>query len=654
MTAEQALQLALEHHRAGQLAEAETLYRQILTQRPDDQDALHLLGMVALQAGRHVEACELIERAVELGPTSADFHFHLGEARLHAGRFGPAEISYRRTIELQPDHAEAHNALGHLLFSRQRVGEALECFGRATGLRGDFAQAHCNLGTALMVLGRYADAVAPLRKAVELDPAHGVAHVNLAMALQTMHRVDEAADVLERAAALMPAAALNGLGLLRMEQGRPKDAVECFRHSLELDPSNADAHSNLLLVLNYAEVVSLEEFAREHWRWGETFETPLIPLRRPHDNDRTPDRPLRIGYVSPDFRMHPVGYFIEPAIIGHHREQFEVLCYSDIGAGGGDELTRQLMQAVGEDHWRITAGVADDGVAELIRRDRIDILIDLAGHTARNRLRVFARKPAPVQATYLGYSSTTGLRAMDYLIGEAHQTPQGMFDPLATETIVRLPRTYICYTAPQDAPQVGPLPAAASGFVTFGSLNRLSKITPRVFDAWAEIVHRAPGSRLLLHADAGRHLEAVRRRWEESGLAPQRLEIIGRIATGEYFTLFNCLDILLDPWPHNGGKTTRDALYMGVPVVTFCGDFPISRAGLTCLAPLGLEELVAYDDRQYVEIAARLSGDLPRVAELRRALRRRMIASPLMDGEGYIADLEDAYRQMWRRWCASG
>ena len=244
-----------------------------------------------------------------------------------------------------------HNSLGHIFFTRQRIDDAIEHFRRAAELSPGFAQAHCNLGTALMVKTRYADALAPLRRAVELDPRHAIAHVNLAIVLQSLHRVDEAADICERAVPLMPAPAVNALGLLRMEQGRAADAIECFRRSIALDASNPDPHSNLLLALNHAEDISLENFVDEHRKWAEKFETPLIARRRPHANDRSPDRPLRIGYVSPDFRQHPVGFFIEPAIAGHHRDQFRVFCYSEIGASAGDALTRRLERIVG-DGWR--------------------------------------------------------------------------------------------------------------------------------------------------------------------------------------------------------------------------------------------------------------------------------------------------------------
>ena len=654
MTLDQALQLALEHHRAGRLVEAEAIYRQVLARQADHPDALHLLGLVAHQVARHADAARLIDRAINHHPATppAQWHHHLAEARRAAGDAACAEASFRTAIQLDPAYADAHNALGQLLLDRQQLEESAACFFRAAEFAPDLPQPHFNLGVARMMQGRFAEAAESLRRAVALDPHLAPAWLNLGGALQSLRRIDEAADALERAVAIAPSPhALNGLGLLRMAQGRTDDAVASFRRAVALDPSNAATHSNLLLALNYAEDVDADEFFAEHRRWGERHERPLVAQRRPHPNVRSPDRRLRVGYVSPDFKQHPVGLYIEPAIAGHDRAAFEVVCYSDVD-GSGDEVTERLKASA--DVWRATSTVDDADVAELIRADRIDILVDLAGHTARNRLRVFARKPAPVQVTYLGYSSTTGLAAMDYLLADAHLAPPGMHDRCATERVVRLPRTCVCYVPPDAAAaDVGPLPAESAGHVTFASLNRLSKVTPRMFDAWIEIVRKTPRSRLILHGDAGRHLDALLARWRERGLDADRLDIVGRLSLREYFELHRRIDVALDPFPHNGGTTSRDALYMGVPVVTLAGPQPISRMGLSALATIGLPELVADSLTRYIELATTLAADVPRLAEMRRTLRPRLAASPMMDRAGYVADLEVAYRAMWRTWCAS-
>jgi protein O-GlcNAc transferase len=650
MTLEQALQLALDHHRAGRLAEAEPIYRQVLAQQPDHPEALHLLGLIAHQVGESAHAHNLIERAIVRHPgiAPAEWHHHLGEARRGAGDFAGAEAAFRAAVQTDPAYAAAYNAIGQVLLDQQRLNDAAACFARATALAPQLAQPHLNLGVARMMQRNFAEAVESLRRAVALDPQLAPAWLNLGGALQSLRQIDEAADALERAVALDPTShALNGLGLLRMAQGRIDDAVASLRRSVALDPTNASSNSNLLLALNYVEDIDPAEFFAEHLRWAERHERPLTKDRRPHSNDRSPDRRLRIGYVSPDFKQHPVGLYIEPAITGRRRDQFEVFCYSDVAAG--DDVTARLQRSA--DLWRDISTTNDARVADIIRDDRIDILIDLAGHTARNRLRVFARKPAPVQVTYLGYSSTTGLAAMDYLIADGHLAPPGVHDRFATEKVIRLPRTCLCYVPPSAATEVGSLPAASAGHVTFASLNRLSKITPRMFDAWIDVVTATPRSRLMLHADSGRHLDRLTARWRERGLDSDRLEIIGRMPLPEYFQIHHRIDIALDPFPHNGGTTSRDALYMGVPVITLAGPQPISRIGLSALATIGLAELAADSLPRYIELATSLAADLPRLAELRRTLRPHMEASPMMDAAAYIADLEAAYRVMWRKSC---
>lgn len=650
---EQALQLALSHHRAGRLAQAEAMYREVLQRHPDHPDALHLLGVAAHQQGRHEEACALIRRAIARNPSCAAFHYNLAEALRPLGQLAQAETAFRRAIELEPGNADAHNSLGNLLLAQRRLDEAAACCRRALALNPQLAAAQYNLGTVLLEQCNGPAAVEALRRATELAPTFAPAFHNLSSVLMELHQLEPAEAALRRAMELEPdnAAAWNNMGQLRKAQGCPADAIDCFRRAIELDPARADVHSNLLLAMAYCDGPSARDIFEEHLRWADRHaKSHYPPAADGHSNDRSPDRRLRIGYVSPDLRQHPVGFFIEPLIAAHRREQVEVFCYSD--ACNCDALTRRLESVVAAG-WRDIAGVEDVRVAEIIRQDRIDILIDLAGHTARNRMLVFARKPAPVQVTYLGYSATTGLEAMDYLLGDAFLTPPGVHDRFATEKIIRLPRTYLCYVPPVEPIEVGPLPAASAGHVTFASLNRLSKVTPRMFDAWAEIVRNIPRSRLILHAGAGRHLQALTSRWCELGLATDRLEIVERLSLAEYFALHRRIDIALDPFPHNGGTTTRDALFMGVPVITRAGELAISRMSLSALATVGLNELVADSLPRYIELATALANDLPRLAELRRSLRPRMQASPMMDAAAYVADLEAAYREMWRTWCAS-
>ena len=378
-------------------------------------------------------------------------------------------------------------------------------------------------------------------------------------------------------------------------------------------------------------------------RWAEAHERPLRDQIVPHTNERSPDRRLRIGYVSPDFWQHPVGYFIEPVIRGHNRRNVEVFCYSDVVSP--DALTERLRPA--SDHSRDIKGLDHAAVANMIRMDQIDILIDLAGHTARNRLLVFARKPAPVQATYLGYVNTTGLRAMDYIIvGPDLMTEEF---PIRVEQLCRLPQSGVCYQPPLNAIEVGELPALASGQITFACMSGVMKISIETWKAWTEILRRVPNSRLMLQA---RDPAQMQRLIAALDVAPGRIQFIPHQPLAAYFAIHRQFDIVLDPFPHCGGITTCDALWMGIPIITRPGHTPVSRVGLSLLTSVGMRDLAARSREHYVDLAVDLATDLPRLSELRRTLRRRMETSPLMDVPGFVVHLENAYRTMWQTWCA--
>ncbi|MEA2708106.1 MAG: hypothetical protein QOF78_707, partial [Phycisphaerales bacterium] len=640
-------------------AQAEAMYREVLQRHPDHPDALHLLGVAAHQQGRHEEACALIRRAIARNPSCAAFHYNLAEALRPLGQLAQAETAFRRAIELEPGNADAHNSLGNLLLAQRRLDEAAACCRRALALNPQLAAAQYNLGTVLLEQCNGPAAVEALRRATELAPTFAPAFHNLSSVLMELHQLEPAEAALRRAMELEPdnAAAWNNMGQLRKAQGCPADAIDCFRRAIELDPARADVHSNLLLAMAYCDGPSARDIFEEHLRWADRHaKSHYPPAADGHSNDRSPDRRLRIGYVSPDLRQHPVGFFIEPLIAAHRREQVEVFCYSD--ACNCDALTRRLESVVAAG-WRDIAGVEDVRVAEIIRQDRIDILIDLAGHTARNRMLVFARKPAPVQVSYLGYTTTTGLATMDYALSDQYLDPPGAHERFRTESLVRLPRTYVCYVPPMRCPEIGPLPAArsaagsAAGRVTFACLNNFTKVTPRAQAAWTQILKKVPAGRLMLHACEPRQIEEVRACFTAGGVDPARLEFAGKRPLNEYFALHNEIDIALDPFPHNGGTTTCDALWMGVPVVSFAGEHAVSRAGLSLLSTIGLAELVAGSLEGYVEIAVQLAGELTRLTGLRTTLRQRMAASPLMDAAGFARDVESAYRAMWQRWCAS-
>jgi len=648
VTIEQAYATAAAHHGAGRVRQAEQIYRQILALNPNHPDALHSLGLIALQTGHHHDACILVERAIVINGACADYHNTLGDARFSLKQLDQADVSYRRALMLRPDYVQAQNNIGNILFHRGRFDDAALELRRAIAMDPPLAEAFYNMGSVLAAQRDYPAAVAMFERATQLSPGDKNAHHNLGAVLLAMGHFAQAEKSMNRALALDPSNAdtWNNLADLYKAQGKLDEAIKFGRKAVQLAPQRDGLHSNLLMAMNYHQSLSINEIIDEHQRWAERHERPLRDQIRPHANDPSPDRRLRIGYLSPDFREHPVGRFIEPVIRGHNRINVEIFCYNN--ALSSDAITRQIKTAA--DHWREITGLSDARVAEIIRDDQIDILIDLAGHTARHRLLVFARKPAPVQATYLGYVNTTGLRSMDYIIVGPHLLP----DPslIRVEKICHLPKTEVCYQPRVPAIDVAELPAFSRGQVTFACMNGLMKISPATWQTWAKILHRLPNSRLLLQASALPSSAEIKRLLSPVDIDPDRVQFIARQPLAAYYALHNQFDIALDPFPHCGGTTTCDALWMGVPVITCPGSTFVSRIGLSLLSSLGMNELAASSPDHYIDLAVNLANDIPRLAALRRTLRSRMESSPLMDVAGFARDMETAFRMIWQTWCA--
>jgi predicted O-linked N-acetylglucosamine transferase (SPINDLY family) len=463
--------------------------------------------------------------------------------------------------------------------------------------------------------------------------------------------VDEAVSCYQRAVQAKPdfPEAHTNLGNVSGEAGELDAAAACYRRALELKPDYAQAHSNLLLTGQYRAGVTLAELAAAHAAYDRQHAAPLRTARTPHTNDRDPLRRLRLGFVSPDFGRHPVGYFLIRTLENLDPDQCETVCYCDRRMKDGLALRLQAAAMV----WRDVQGLSDKGLAETIRADRIDILFDLAGHTALNRLLAFARKPAPVQITWLGYVGTTGLAAMDDLIADRFHVPPRA-EVHFREKVLRMPDGYVCFEPPDEAPAVGPLPALERGQVTFGSFNNVAKLNSEVIALWAEIVRGVPGSRLVLVSPAFAGQTARRRVGEAfvaAGGAPEQLELRGRLPRPELLAAYNAIDVALDPFPYSGGVTTCEALWMGVPVVTCPVETFASRHSLSHLSNVGLTETIATTRQEYAELAVSLAGDLPRLARLRAGLRPRMAASPLCDGQRFAANLMQVLRDVWRAWC---
>ena len=611
------LSAALAAHRGGRHKEAESVYRRVLSRQPDHPDALHLLGMLLQQTGRPDEALPLLERAAGLDPSAAAFRCNLGSLLGRLGRHADAVEYFREAIRLRPDYPEAWQNLGVALAHLDKLPEAADAHARAAALRPGYAEAYRHGAAALRKLGRPSRSVPLYRKALELHPKDPGLWHELATAYGDL--------------------------------GHYKQAAEAFGRAAELDPRSSTSHSDYLHLLHYDPAHSREHLLAEANRWAARHAEPLASFARPHDSDRSPDRPLRVGYVSADFREHPIARLMLPVLAHLDHSHFQTFCYSDTDKGDG--LTERLKELA--DTWRDTHGVPDEKLAEQIREDRIDVLIDLGGHMGGNRLRLFAHRPAPVQATQFNYPDTTGMTAMGWRFSDPLSEPEGTTDRYSTERLYRLPRCAWCYDPGPEVPEVGPLPALINGFVTFASLNKPLKHTPQAARLWARILAAVPKSRLLLLGLGDeRENAALAELYTAEGIAPDRLKFCPRHRRRQYLEQYNRADVALDPFPYNGGVTSCDGLFMGVPVVALEGNTYHSRQGLMLLKNVGLSRLVATTPEQYVSLAVRLANDLKALARIRAELRERMRRSPVMDGPAFARDLGDAYRAMWQEWCS--
>jgi predicted O-linked N-acetylglucosamine transferase (SPINDLY family) len=603
-----------------------------------------------LASGALIPAGELYAAILEKHPDHAEAWCRLGQVYHGLGQPDKAAGCYRRALALRPGLIEALSNLGLALLHGGNAREAVNCLREAVRLRPEWAEIHNNLGMALTSLDNQEEAAFHFRQAVQRKPGLAAAHNNLGLALAGQGMPDEALACYERAAQLAPESvgALANLGNAYKDLGRLGDAVRCYRQALALQPGNARIHSNLLLALSYQPGAEPLEILREARHYAERHAAPSASTIPPHPVRSGAEHRLRIGYVSGDFRDHPVAYFFEPILASHDHRRFEIFCYADVQ--NPDDTTQRLQRHA--DCWRSLVGLSDEQAAALIRQDQIDILVDLAGHTGGNRLPVFARKPAPVQASYLGYLGTTGLAAIDYYITDAHTDPPGLTEAHFQERLLRLPECAFCYQ-PGDAPEAGTdLPARRNGRVTFASLNTLAKLSEEVLALWAQVLTAVPGSRLMLpRGGSGRACDWLCDVLARHGISTERLFLLDKAATRlEYLKRYEEIDLCLDPFPYNGVTTTCDALWMGVPVVTLAGRSSVSRLGVRFLRSVGLEELIAPTPATYVRLATELAGDQARLEALRSGLRERVAGSPLMDGPRLTSHLEALYRGMRDEW----
>lgn len=643
------LAAAVAHHVAGRLAEAEKSYRQILAGEPDCADALQYLGVIALQVEKLEVARELMKRAEALQPRNSEILTNLGEVCRRLERWEQAELVLRRAVEINPQQREAENNLGALYRDRRRMPEAEAAFRRAALVQPDSSSVWYNLGNACFDLGRFDEAVRAYDRALALNPKLPLAHLNRGTSLREDGRLDEAVAAFEAALKLQPELtdAHRHLGYAHFDRGRVELAVESLRRAGALAPDESRPHSELAFMLNYLPGCSPAAVLAEHERWRQRHASFSPPAR--HGHRREPGRRLRVGYVSPDFRGHAVGCNLIPLFRERSREQFEVFCYSNVTKA--DLLTAEFRRRA--DVWRDIATLSDEQVAALVREDQIDILVDLALHSSGNQLQVFARKPAPVQVTFAGYPGTTGLTAIDYRLTDPYLDPPGLLDACYAEKSWRLPHSFWCFEPFDANVDPGPLPAAKTGYITFGCLNTFCKVNRTALALWARVLREVPASRLVLLATPGSHREATIDVLRNAGVERRRVSFVDRAVRQAYFAYYGALDISLDSSPYNGHTSSLDSFWMGVPVVTLVGETVVGRAGWSQLSNLGLTELAAKEPDEFVRVAAELAKDLPRLNELRRTLRTRMRESPLMDAVGFTRGIEAAYRSMWEQWCAA-
>ena len=635
------------HRELGQAPEALSAYKRAAELQPDDPGALHRLASMLVETCQYSEAIDLFQRALKIRPDFYPALHNLALAFQRSGKLEESVATFQRAITLHPQLAELHNRLGSAWLESRRFDEAAAAFSRAIQLRPDLADAHFNLGFVFQHTERLDQAIASYRTALSINPQFKEALLNLGNSFKDSGRVDEAIACYRQCLAMgFDSFEVHAnLGAALRTAGDLTAAIQSLHRASDLNPCSAAAQ-NLLYTIHLHPDYGPERIQEEHEKWNRTCAAPLARFIRPHANDRSPDRRLKIGYVSPDFRRHPVGTLILPVLAHHDHTQVEVFCYSNVARP--DPLTAQTRHHA--DQWRDCLSHSDEQLADLIGTDGIDILIDLALHTEDSRLLTFARKPAPVQATWLGYPSTTGLSAIDYRFSDPYlDPPEEDRAAFYSERTVLLD-SFWCYDPALQIPLTDRPPVEQNGFITFGCLNNSAKITDITLSLWATVMRAVEGSRLLLLVPPvarPRLLSTM----QTLGVDSAHIHCTDRFARDQYFEAYNRIDICLDTFPYTGHTTTLDAVWMGCPVVTLTGQTAVSRGSASILSNAGFPELIATSPRQLVQVTQNLASDRARLQSIRPALRRGLESSIVMDKAGFTRRLETVYRNLWRNYC---
>lgn len=618
-------------------------------------DDLLATGDKLRDAGDLPGALALYRQATAQAPLAAKAHFKLATVLARVGAPDDAEAAYREAIRLSPRYVEAYGNLGVLLYTRGEWSEAERCYRNALANDPGYFEAHVNLARLLFVVSRQLESLYFARRAGEIRPGSALAIERAALALGKLGQTSESLVELRRATEVDPelASPWVSLGAALQSVGRYEEAENAYLRAMALDEDDPISRGNRAFLANYREL-SREEVWQAHVDYGRWLRGRLGPVTLPEPavSRPDPDRRLRIGFVSADFRRHSVGYFVQGALARLDRKRFQLYAYYNYPTE--DQVSASLKPIFHQ--WRDIFAQPDDKVLEQIRGDKIDMLIDLAGHTGSNRLRLFGRRAAPVQVTYLGYPNTTGLDCVDFRFTDRWADPEGDGDEFHSEKLWRLPTTLLCYTEPPSYLDVAAPPLLKHGYVTFGSFNNRIKISGNCLALWVRLLRTIPDSRLVLKSIQGAEDEVSRREWldrfVEQGIEPSRIDIHAQANDLEdHLGMYSLIDIALDTFPYNGTTTTCEAAWMGVPVIGLKGDRHASRVGESLLVNLELQELIAQDEDGYLKIAAELAADPDRLIELRQGMRDRMRASPLMDSRRFGLEFGEALRGMWRRYC---
>lgn len=655
------LQLSLDRaealYREARFEEAESLCRGVLETDDANLEATFLLASICYSRQCWERGVALFRQACRLGPQIGFLRINLALALQELGMFDEALAALDEARALDGDTVGLYYNRGVLLQRLERPDEARQEFEHALALDPGHIGSWINLTAVCLATDDLDGALHGCRHGLHLDPDNVALTGNLATVYGKLFRFEESLAWYQHLLELIPpheaAEVLGRMANCLSDLWMADQAIACFERAIDASDDRLQQRalaSTRLFVLHYSPNWPAPAIAAEHRAWGREY-FPAVPARS-FANGRDPDRPLRVAYLSPDLRIHAVVFFLQPVLAAHDPSQVEVYCYSDVKKP--DLVTRQLQEQLNV-IWRDCARLDDVALLELLQRDRIDMLVDLAGHTASNRLPLFAERAAPVQVSWIGYPNTTGMQQMDYRITDAWADPPGMTDHLHTEELIRLPDSFLCYRPGADFPDVGPLPCLEHGRITLGSFSNFAKVTPAIIELWARILAALPDSRLVFRARGltperfGREIAPL---FERHRVDPERITVLGHArSVVENLKDYHLIDIALDTYPYHGTTTTCESLCMGVPVVTLAGDSHVSRVGVSLLNSVGLPELIAGSTEQYCALAVGLANDRERLLALRQGLRDRLLSSPLTDNVRFTRNLEKAYRHIWQRWC---